>query len=103
MDRALEIEPDKNEAWDIRNAALNSLGKYKNASASQGNLLGIDQKSANILYGFACFCAVQNNIEKSLEKLSQAINLDPQFRENAKKETDFDQIRSDRRFQELLG
>ena len=83
--------------------ALDSLGKHKEAILSHEKAIEIDPESANAYYNLACCYALQNNLEKSLEKLSQAINLDSQCREDAKTDTDFDQIRSDRRFQDLIG
>ena len=54
-------------------------------------------------YNKACCYALQNNIEQALKNLQQAINLNPdEYREMAKTDSDFDNIRDDERFQALI-
>ena len=54
-------------------------------------------------YRKACIYALQKNVELSLENLRRAIELEPgKYRELAKTDADFDGIRGDVRFQELL-
>ena len=53
----------------------------------------------------ACAYALQENIPLALaiENLKQAINLNSECLEMAKTDTDFDKIRRDRRFIDLLN
>jgi Tfp pilus assembly protein PilF len=44
-------------------------------------------------YNKACCYASQNQIDLAVDCLQQAIDLDPQCKENAKTDTDFDLIR----------
>jgi tetratricopeptide (TPR) repeat protein len=54
-------------------------------------------------YNKACSYALQNNIEQAIKNLQTAINLhSDEFREMAKTDSDFDAIREDERFQELI-
>ena len=55
------------------------------------------------LYSKACCYALQNRLELALENLQKAIQLDNEYREMAKTDSDFDNIRNDVRFQELLA
>ncbi|NET57961.1 MAG: tetratricopeptide repeat protein [Symploca sp. SIO2E6] len=69
FDKAIEIKPDKDEAW----------------------------------YNKACCYGLQNNIDLAIENLQQAIQLNPdENREMAKTDSDFDNIRSEPRFQALI-
>jgi hypothetical protein len=54
-------------------------------------------------YSKACVYALQENIDLALENLTQAINLDSKCLEMAKTDTDFDRIRNDRRFIDLIN
>jgi tetratricopeptide (TPR) repeat protein len=54
-------------------------------------------------YNKACIYALQGNIDKAIKNLKIAINLNPDIvRESAKTDSDFDAIREDERFQELI-
>lgn len=65
--------------------------------------LQINPDSATVYYNKACIYALQSNVELSLENLRRAIELEPErWRELAKTDVDFDGIRGDARFQELL-
>ena len=53
-DRALEIKPDKHEAWNIRGAALANLGRLEEAIASYDNALKLKPDDANTYYNKTC-------------------------------------------------
>ncbi len=46
--------------------------------------------------------ALQGNIEQAIANLQKAISLNPEYREKAKTNSDFDSIREDERFQALI-
>jgi hypothetical protein len=46
---------------------------------------------------------LQQNVKAALEDLQRAIDLDASFRDLAKTNADFDTIRQDRQFQEMIG
>ena len=103
FDNALKIKPDYPDAWDNRGYALFNLGRYEEAIASYDQALKIKPDDANAYYNKACTYAQLENISLALDNLKQAINLDSQFLEDAKTDTDFDKIRNDRRFINLLN
>lgn len=89
---------------DNRAYALLTLGRHDEAMANLDKVLESDPNYANAYYNKACSFALQNQIELALENLQRAIELEPErCREVAKTDTDFDGIRGDVRFQELLG
>jgi tetratricopeptide (TPR) repeat protein len=72
--------------------------------ANWDKILEIDPNRSNTYYSKAGSFALQDRVELALENLQRAIELEPEtYRELAKTDTDFDGIRGDVRFQELLG
>ncbi len=53
-------------------------------------------------YYKACAYALQNNLDLATDSLQKAINLNPKYREMAKEDTDFDNLKENKRFQNLM-
>jgi tetratricopeptide (TPR) repeat protein len=103
FDCALEIKPNKHQAWFNRGNALFDLGRHEEAIASYEHAVEIKPNDATSFYNLACCYALQIMIDLALENLNKAINLSPEeYRHMAKSDTDFDNIRQDPRFQELI-
>ena len=45
---------------------------------------------------------MQGDVNRSMENLQKAIELNPEYREDAKTDSDFDRIRENKRFQEII-
>jgi tetratricopeptide (TPR) repeat protein len=103
FDNALKFKPDLHEAWYYRGIILLNLGKNEEAISSFDNALKFKSDDAATYYNKACTYALQKNISLALENLKQAINLDSQYLEMAKTDTDFDKIRHDSRFIHLIN
>lgn len=102
-DKAIEIKPDYHEAWYNRGIALGKLGRLEEAIASHDKAVEIKPDKDEAFYNKACCYALQNNIEQAIENLQTAINLNPEeYREMAKKDSDFNAIRNNKRFQKLI-
>ncbi|MBD2474634.1 tetratricopeptide repeat protein [Anabaena sp. FACHB-83] len=103
FDKTLEFKPDLHETWYNRGYALENLGRYEEAIASYNKALEIKPDYHYAWYNKAIYYALKGNIEQALENLQQAINLNPdKYRESAKTDSDFDNIRHDKRFQALI-
>ena len=97
------MQPDDPDILDNRAYALLTLGRDDEAMAEWDKVLEIDPNYANAYCNKACYFALQNQVELALENLQRAIELAPErYRESAKTDADFDGIRGDVRFQELL-
>ncbi|NET60559.1 MAG: tetratricopeptide repeat protein [Symploca sp. SIO2E6] len=71
--------------------------------ASYDRAIEIKPDDGAAWYNKACCYGLQNNIDLAIQNLQQAINLNPdKYREMAKTDSDFDNIRSEPRFQELI-
>lgn len=100
---AITIEPSKHEAWINRGIALTKLQRYKEALASYNQATTIRPNLHQVYYNKACNYALQNNLELTIENLKKAIELFPKkYQQLAKNDRDFDKVRNEKRFQDLL-
>jgi tetratricopeptide (TPR) repeat protein len=102
-DKAIEIQPDKYEAWYNRGVALSALGQQDAAIANYNIAIEIKPDYHKAHYKKACCYALQDNWEAAIASLQRAIELDASYREMAKTATDFDGIRDSEQFQSLIG
>jgi tetratricopeptide (TPR) repeat protein len=102
-DQALKYTPDDHEAWNNRGYALFSLGRLEEAIASYDQALKIKPDKDNAWYNKACCYGWLGNIDLAIENLQQAINLNLEYREMAKTDADFDNIREYQQFQDLIN
>ena len=79
-----------------------SLERYEEAIASYDQALEIKPDLDEAWYNKAATYALQNKIDLVLKNLEQAIRLNPEYREYIKTDSDFDAIREDKRFKELI-
>ncbi|MGB3640767.1 MAG: tetratricopeptide repeat protein [Rivularia sp. (in: cyanobacteria)] len=102
-DKAIEIKPDYHQAWYNRGYALRQLGRLEEAIRSYDKAVEIKPDYHQAWYNKACYYALQNNIEQAIENLQTAINLNPEkYQKMAKKDSDFDTICDNERFQKLI-
>jgi tetratricopeptide (TPR) repeat protein len=101
FDQTLKLKPDDHQAWDIRGYVLAKAGRYSEAIESYNKALEIAPTHANAVYNKAVSYALQADVEPAIELLQQAIDLDPKYREMAKTDRDFDQIRADQQFRQV--
>ena len=102
-DKALKIKPDKYEALINQGNALTALQRYEDAIAAYDKAIKIQPNKYEAYYNKACSYALQNNIELTIKNLEKAIKLIPgRYQQLAKTAPDFDKVRGDKQFQELL-
>lgn len=65
-------------------------------------LLAKNHKSDIGHFNLACYLALSGATERAIDELSLACGLDPGLRDLARDEPDFDQLRNDERFRQLL-
>ena len=91
------------EGWELW-APVNPLykaGRYEEA-AERGREVAEAFPYPNVLYNLACCESLAGQKDEALEHLRRSIELNAQFREYARNDTDLDAIRSDPAFERLL-
>ena len=102
-DRAVDLKPDYGEAWNNRGSALIQLKKYDEAIQSYQKAADLKPDFYLIWYNQARCYGLQGKVDLALESLKKAIQIKPEASRNlAQKESDFESIRSDQRFTELV-
>ncbi|MEL6225323.1 MAG: tetratricopeptide repeat protein, partial [Cyanobacteria bacterium J06627_8] len=94
--------PDDDEAWYNRGIALAALGRTEEAIASYDQAIEIKSDFAGAYFNKACAFARWGKANDAIKALQQAIELDSKYRKMAKTDSDFDSIRDDERFQQML-
>jgi Flp pilus assembly protein TadD len=101
--QALDIEPRHPINHYNYGVILDGLGRHDEARAEYLTTLEIDPDLPQAQYNLACSFAREEDIEKALEPLARALELEPAFLEDAATDPDFDLIRNDPRFKELMA
>ncbi len=101
--KVLEVKPDDYKESYVRELIF-MLQENQDAidNLDQNIAVALQKAYAKVRYQNALHSALLEQIDLALEQLQQAIALDPEYREMAKTDTDFDGIRQDERFQAVL-
>ncbi|MCH7838473.1 MAG: tetratricopeptide repeat protein, partial [Chloroflexi bacterium] len=104
-DRAIQVDPRNASALSNRGLTLIRLAppRSEDALTDLDRALELRPKYARTLYHRARAYSLLNRVNESLADLRYAIESDPARREQAYDDSDFDNIRDDPRFQELVG
>ena len=82
---------------------LAAEGRFEQAIAAQRKAIAMRPESDQYMYGLARLPARTGNASAAVEVLSQAIVMNGRWREQARSQPDFDRIRSDPEFRQLIG
>ena len=89
------------EHFDYAMSLLN-VGDYVTAGEHLDKLLKQQPKSDYVLYGLAALYCLTGHAEESLKTLSEAVQVSPALRFQARNDSDFQNLAEDPRFTELL-
>lgn len=103
FNRSLALRPDDSETFVARAVVLQNLGRHEEALADYNRALELRPDHPNTLYNRACLYSRWEKSAEALEDLRRAIAGDPSKRDLARTDPDFDNIRRDPRFRELVG
>lgn len=101
FEKAIELDPQKGEFHYSRIKALRALGRNEEAEAEVELTRSLIDMSSE--YDRACFELICGNIEAALSLLKEAITKRPRRRIWARHDPDFEILREDVRFKELVG
>jgi len=102
-DRALELKPDYPKALYNRGIAYTELGQHQRAIQDYDRALELKPDYPSPRYNMACVYSLINRPDGAVKWLKEAIDLDEKCRDEAKSDPEFDNIRDDPRFKELVG
>ncbi len=100
--RALELRPDDPLAFNSLGATHAKLKRYDDALADFNRSLELRPDHPATLYDLACLFSLWRKTDDALTYLEKAIKGDEKYREDAKTDEDFDNIRDDPRFKKLM-
>jgi uncharacterized Ntn-hydrolase superfamily protein len=93
------------QIWDAlrRATSFHQPGKYAEGAALLRVELAKQGDDPVLLYDLACFESLAGESEGALAHIARALELDPQLRPGAARDSDFDPVRQDPRFQSLVS
>lgn len=103
FEKAILLNP---KSLDSRNNLGNvylKQNKLDDAIGEFEKVLKIDPKYATAYYNIACIYSLKMDQNYSLRFLEEAVSLDPSLKDVAKKDPDFENMKSDNRFKELTN
>jgi Flp pilus assembly protein TadD len=107
FNKALEINPNDAEAYYNLGVLLaNDESRWSEAESAFNKALEINPNDAEAYFNLACLRSIskkEENKDEALEYLRKAVELDSKYKAKAKTDPDFDFIRDDPRFKEIVG
>jgi tetratricopeptide (TPR) repeat protein len=98
------MEPKESSNYGFRASCYYKLGKYDLAIKDYTAAITLNPKTPSyVYYGRATAYAAGKNTGKAIADLKKAIQLDPSYKDKARKEPKFDSLRKHRDFIKLLG
>ncbi len=98
----LELKPDDPDTLHNRGITYIRLKRYEEALADYNHLLELRPDDPDALYNLACLFSLWEKTDDALAYLEKAISKNSKYREDAKTDEDFDNIRKNPRFKKLI-
>jgi tetratricopeptide (TPR) repeat protein len=102
FNRSLELRPDDPVTLYNRGTTYPHLGRYDEALADLNRSLELRPDYPATLYNLACLFSLWGKPNDALAYLEKAVGKDKKYRELAKTDEDFNNIRDDPRFKKLI-
>ena len=100
---SLGLAPDDPTTLTNRGLTYDELERYDEALADFNRSLEITPDDPNTLYNLACLFSLWGKTDDALAYLKKAIDKDAKYREMAKTDKDFDNIKDPPRFKEIIS
>ena len=97
---------DWGEAWPFHAESMNAYGegRYADALSAVSSALEHMPDHAGLNYNYACFASLAGETgDETFDHLRRSVELRPQFREDARRDDDFEPVRDDPRFEQALA
>jgi len=96
---------DWGDAWQYHSESMTAYGEQRYADALESVRVALEHMPdhAGLHYNYACFATLAGDTsDDTFAHLRRAVELRPQFREDARRDDDFAAVRDDPRFEEAL-
>lgn len=102
LNSAIQMDQKDANMWDHRAFVLIKLGENDLAIESCDKALELEPNFYNAYYNKSCAFSLKNDAVKARNNLQRAIKGDPKYKELARTDSDFENIRNMKEFKELL-
>jgi Flp pilus assembly protein TadD len=99
---SIELDPDNFASHNTHGNVLVEIGDYAKAEAAYRRAIELEPNHPTPYYNCACLNSLQGNVSEAIDYLAEAIAFDVGFRDQAKIDADFDPIRDNAAFQQLV-
>lgn len=103
LERAAKAAPDDIRVRIALGWCYKRTGRLDLAIDALEQALLVEPEAALLRYNLACYLSLAGQKRRALRYLSQALAIDPVYRELVETESDFDSLRADPEFQSLCG
>ena len=96
---------DWGEAWPLHSESMKAYGEQRYADALDAVRGALERvpDHAGLHYNYACFATLAGDTgDETFAHLRRSVELLPRFREDARRDDDFNAVRDDPRFEEAL-
>lgn len=102
--KAIELNPNYTKAYNnLGVLILRDKSRYSEAEENYLKAIKIDPNHVNAYYNLACLNSLRKNREETFKYLKKAIEMNSENKSFAKNDADFNFIRDDERFWEIVG
>jgi tetratricopeptide (TPR) repeat protein len=101
-EKDFQSQSEQDDYWQNRGYGLMETGNYQEAINYFDKAIELKPKEFALFYNKACCYALVGRADLATVTLRQAISLNPESREMAKTDSDFDDARHSPKFQSLL-
>jgi tetratricopeptide (TPR) repeat protein len=100
---AIILEPNRSDFFSGMGLAYYRMSNMKDALSSFLMASELDPSDSVVKYNIACVYALLGKADEALAALSEAVHLDPKLQQTAKNDRDFDSLRNNNKFSEILA
>jgi len=103
LNKAVQAQPGNIQVWVALGWCHKRTGRIDLAIRALEEALAVDPTEALLHYNLACYWSLAGSKRRALGYLSQALVINPKYRDLIDDEPDFDPIRSDPEFQAVTS
>jgi tetratricopeptide (TPR) repeat protein len=102
--KAIDLYPENTSSYINKALIHMNRGEYKEAISNYDKVIFLDPYDATPHYNKACaFSRLEMSVDDILPSINKAISLNEKYKEMAKTDEDFESIRKNKQFRELVG